>query len=324
MITLFPTDSHIVLQFILEENPLDAKIIVCQPRRVAATGVASRVAQERGESRPGVGSVGYVVRGDSALCKQSRLVFCTTGVLLRQMQSANALDSLTHIVLDEVHERSLDMDILLALLKEQLSRQTHLTVVLMSATLDSQKFASYWGSDMPQLHIPGRTFPVKDYFLEDVLAFTQYMPPKKKKGKSSGVANSLNEQKSTMSEEKDENDGDEESKAEDSREVHGRPISEIVARVDETEVDFKLVAMLIKYIISVKEEAGDDGSVLVFLPGAPEINRTQETISREIRDIPLTILPLHGGLQPKEQSLVFKPAEKGKHKVILSTNIAET
>lgn len=77
---------------------------MCQPRRLAATGVANRVAEERGEVRPGEESVGYVVRGDSAICKSSRLVFCTTGVLLRQLQNDAALSCLTHIVIDEVRK----------------------------------------------------------------------------------------------------------------------------------------------------------------------------------------------------------------------------
>ena len=88
-------------QFILEESPTQVKIVVAQPRRLAATGVANRVANERGESQPGVGSVGYVVRGDSAVNKNTRLLFCTTGVLLRQLQSEGALDCITHIVVDE-------------------------------------------------------------------------------------------------------------------------------------------------------------------------------------------------------------------------------
>lgn len=85
-------------QFILEEAPDYAKIVVAQPRRLAATGVAARVANERGESQPGSGSVGYVVRGDVAMCNNTRLMFCTTGVLLRQLQSEGALDSVTHII----------------------------------------------------------------------------------------------------------------------------------------------------------------------------------------------------------------------------------
>jgi ATP-dependent RNA helicase DHX57 len=94
-------------QFILEEDPQNVKIVVAQPRRLAATGVAGRVANERGEANPGTGSVGHVVRGSSAICKNTRLLFCTTGVLLRQLQCEGALDSITHIVVDEVHERNL-------------------------------------------------------------------------------------------------------------------------------------------------------------------------------------------------------------------------
>jgi HrpA-like RNA helicase len=92
--------------FILENASKEAKIVVAQPRRLAATGVANRVANERGESEPGSGSVGYVVRGDVAMCNHTRLLFCTTGVLLRQLQSENALACITHIVVDEVHERT--------------------------------------------------------------------------------------------------------------------------------------------------------------------------------------------------------------------------
>lgn len=74
---------------------------MAQPRRLAATGVAARVASERGENQPGKQSVGYVVRGDSAMCASSRLIFCTTGVLLRQLQCEGALENITHIIVDE-------------------------------------------------------------------------------------------------------------------------------------------------------------------------------------------------------------------------------
>ena len=100
--------------------------------------MANRVADERGEGSPGKASVGYVVRGDNAMCNSTRLVFCTTGVLLRQLQSEGALDCVSHIVVDEVHERHLDSDILLGILKECLRSTPHLKVVLMSATMDGK------------------------------------------------------------------------------------------------------------------------------------------------------------------------------------------
>ena len=138
------------------------------------------MAEERGETQPGTGSVGYVVRGNSAFSKDTRLLFCTFGILLRQLQSDGALDSITHIVIDEVHERNLDGDVLMGLLREALKTVPHLKVILMSATLDADRFAAYWGN-APRMHIPGRTFPVEDFMLEEVLEKTGYNPPKKKR-----------------------------------------------------------------------------------------------------------------------------------------------
>ena len=166
-------------QFILENSPDKSKIIVAQPRRLAATGVACRVASERAESNPGLASVGYVVRGDSKISPSTRLLFCTTGVLLRQLQNFNALENITHIVIDEVHERHLDSDVLLAILKQTLPLVPNLTVVLMSATMDADRFAKYFGESTPRMHIPGFTHPVQDFSLEDVLEMTGYIPPKK-------------------------------------------------------------------------------------------------------------------------------------------------
>ena len=77
-------------------------------------------------------------------------MFCTTGVLLRQLQSQDALGNITHIIIDEVHERHLDSDVLLAILKRVLPENPHLNVVLMSATMDADRFASYWGPNTPR------------------------------------------------------------------------------------------------------------------------------------------------------------------------------
>ena len=74
------------------------------------------MANERGEAQAGQESVGYVVRGDSAVCSKTRLLFCTTGVLLRQLQSEGALENISHIIIDEVHERHLDSDVMLGML----------------------------------------------------------------------------------------------------------------------------------------------------------------------------------------------------------------
>lgn len=297
---------------------------------MAATGVATRVANERGEDKAGVDSVGYVVRGDSALCDRSRLVFCTTGVLLRQLQSEGALDCLTHIVVDEVHERHLDTDILLGLLKKTLSRYPRLRVILMSATLDADRFAAYWGKNTPRMHIPGRTFPVTDFTLEDVLSVTGYIPRKNKKknnggyfGGQSGNRKSTPWADSEKSDDEDEDEEEQQASGSSNPANHGIPIDELVKRVDETSVDYDMLAQLVKRLVMNKDPK-DDGSILVFLSGAPEINNAMETIKRCTKGLPILTLPLHGGLQPRDQNLVFRPAERGMTKVILSTNVAET
>lgn len=292
--------------------------------------MASRVAEERGESKPGLDSVGYVVRGDSALCPRSRLVFCTTGVLLRQLQSEGALDCITHIVIDEVHERHLDSDILMGLLKQSLPQYPYLYVILMSATLDADRFANYWGGNIPRMHIPGRTYPVIDYTIEDVLSLTGYVPRKSKKGRG-GSRHGLSVKKRSSpwndSEKSDDEEDDDDLESDPVKEKetshsHGLSIDELVSRVDQTSVDYDLVAQLVKRLVLDKDPS-DDGSILVFLSGAPEINNAMEAIKHYTRDLPINVLPLHGGLQPQNQKLVFRRAERGFTKIVLSTNIAE-
>eukprot|EP00775_Hariotina_reticulata_P004412 gene4412-4665_t len=179
-------------------------IIVCQPRRIAAVGLASRVAEEVGDAVGVGGVVGYSVRLDSRTSSATRLLFCTTGVLLRRLMDDPDLTGVTHVVLDEVHERNLDSDLLLLLLRRSLlmtasspqgsrPRGQPPKLLLMSATADSQMFADYFtqagpeallmqpstmGQHMPasltvrQLTIPGFTHPVRQLWLEDALQQT--------------------------------------------------------------------------------------------------------------------------------------------------------
>ncbi|KAL7522187.1 hypothetical protein ACHAWX_006877 [Stephanocyclus meneghinianus] len=312
-------------QFILENSPNDSKIVVAQPRRLAATGVASRVATERGEST-GYGSVGYSVRGDSKTCSATRLLFCTTGILLRQLQSQCSLDNISHIIIDEVHERHLDSDVLLAILKQILPSTPRLNVVLMSATMDADRFANYWGPQTPRMHIPGFTHPVKDFMLEDVLQMTGYIPPKKGTSRKGGQGNSFYQIQPSFV------DGDtlgtncgnifNTSETEQSLRTSAKPISteERIKRMGPNVIDYGLIAVLIEFLLRSKE---DDGSILVFLPGAGEIERAERAINKVVKSQPIHVLPLHGGLQPEKQQQVFL-SSNGKTKIILSTNVAET
>nr|CAH7761914.1 unnamed protein product [Callosobruchus chinensis] len=141
------------------------RIAVTQPRRIAAISLAERVASERDESVGHI--VGYQVRLNSNFQPTTgRILYCTTGILLRHFQSDPSLSSFTHVILDEAHERDVNTDLLMNLLREAVQRNPNLKVVVMSATIDTAMFSNYFGG-APIIEIPGFTHPVKQHFLDD-------------------------------------------------------------------------------------------------------------------------------------------------------------
>ncbi|MBA0630033.1 hypothetical protein Godav_002168, partial [Gossypium davidsonii] len=146
-------------------------IICTQPRRISAMAVAERVSAERGE--PLGETVGYKVRLEGMKGKNTQLLFCTSGILLRRLLSDRNLNGITHVFVDEIHERGMNEDFLLIVLKDLLPRRQDLRLILMSATLNAELFSNYFGG-APKIHIPGFTYPVRAHFLEDVLEFTGY------------------------------------------------------------------------------------------------------------------------------------------------------
>uniref|UniRef100_A0A8C9VJT5 ATP-dependent RNA helicase DHX30 n=1 Tax=Scleropages formosus TaxID=113540 RepID=A0A8C9VJT5_SCLFO len=168
-------------RFLLEHRVLagdgaNCNILVTQPRRISAVSVAQRVAQELGPSLRHC--VGYQVRLESRPPKHSggALLFLTVGVLLRKLQTNPTLEGVSHVVVDEVHERDVNTDLLLALLRSALRDNPHLRVVLMSATGDTQRLAHYFG-DCPVLKVPGFMHPVQERYLEEVLTEMGHRPP---------------------------------------------------------------------------------------------------------------------------------------------------
>ncbi|KAF2765244.1 P-loop containing nucleoside triphosphate hydrolase protein [Teratosphaeria nubilosa] len=177
-----------VPQILLEDYIAQGKgglcnIVCTQPRRIAATSVANRVAAERAESLQQ--TVGYHVRFDARNPQNGGgITYCTTGILLEQLKHDpdGMLDTLSHIVIDEVHERDINIDFLMVVLKKALAKreangQSVPKVVLMSATLDTELFATYFRRNdgaggvlpAPSLSVPGRTYPVKEKFLGQIM-----------------------------------------------------------------------------------------------------------------------------------------------------------
>ncbi|KAF7131696.1 hypothetical protein RHSIM_Rhsim09G0102100 [Rhododendron simsii] len=163
-------------QFILESEIESVRGVLCsiictQPRRISAMSVSERVAVERGEKLGE--TVGYKVRLEGMKGRDTHLLFCTTGILLRRLLADRNLKGVTYVIVDEIHERGMNEDFLLIVLKDLLPRRPELRLILMSATLDAELFSSYFGG-APMVHIPGFTYPVHTHFLENVLEMTGY------------------------------------------------------------------------------------------------------------------------------------------------------
>ncbi|CAA90409.2 ATP-dependent RNA helicase A [Caenorhabditis elegans] len=314
-----------VAQFLLESflensNGASFNAVVSQPRRISAISLAERVANERGEE---VGETcGYNVRFDSATPRPyGSIMFCTVGVLLRMME--NGLRGISHVIIDEIHERDVDTDFVLIVLREMISTYRDLRVVLMSATIDTDLFTNFFSSipdvgPTPVITMHGRTFPVQSFYLEDILHNLQHMPeePDQKKRKKGGPPPP------------DDDEGDEEvdDKGRNMNILTDPSINEslktAMSRISEKDIPFGVIEAILNDIAS----RGVDGAVLVFLPGWAEImtlcNRLLE--HQEFGQAnKYEILPLHSQLTSQEQRKVFNHYP-GKRKIIVSTNIAET
>jgi RNA helicase HrpA len=155
------------LPVFLHENGLGGtkKIGVTEPRRLAATSVARYVSEEIG-SKLG-NEVGYQVRFDDETSSGTKIKFMTDGILLREIQADPDLKQYSVIMVDEAHERSVNIDFILGLLKDLLKRRADLKVVVASATIDSEKFSKYFDG-APVVLVSGRTFDVSIRWGEDI------------------------------------------------------------------------------------------------------------------------------------------------------------
>lgn len=136
------------------------KIIMTEPRRIAVLGVASRLSELKQETC-GQDSIGYKIHLENKTSSNNRLEVVTEAILVRQLQKDPALENYNVVVLDEFHERSINTDLALAFLKEALLLRDDLYVIVMSATIDTEKLQKYLGEETPVMKIPGRQFPVE-------------------------------------------------------------------------------------------------------------------------------------------------------------------
>ncbi|MGC9259839.1 MAG: ATP-dependent helicase HrpB [Phycisphaerae bacterium] len=239
---------------ILEARILPAhapRILVLQPRRMAARAVAARIAAERGWN---LGEqVGYQVRMEKRLTATTPLRIMTEGILARQLLDDPALENVGAVIVDEFHERSIHSDLTLAMLRQV--RQTvrpDLLLLVMSATLNAQKVADFL-DNAPILNVPGRLYPVRCVY---------------------------------------------------------RPGSD-------DRLEDRVMAAVRQAL-----EAENTGHILVFLPGAAEINHCSAAAKTLLAAGDCRVMTLHGSMPLEAQIAVLKPS--AQRKIIFSTNIAET
>ncbi|KAI1770617.1 P-loop containing nucleoside triphosphate hydrolase protein [Hypoxylon cercidicola] len=296
------------------------KIYCTEPRRISAISLARRVSEELGEGRGELGTsrslVGYSIRLEANTSKETRLVYATTGIVMRMLEGSNELREITHLVLDEVHERSIDSDFLLIVLKKLLLRRKDLKVVLMSATVDAERFSNYLGR-APVLNVPGRTFPVQVKYLEDALEATGYVPDQMHSEKMTDLDDDPAEIDAT----------DTSSAATAARELrqYSARTRNTLSQFDEYQIDFDLIVQLIGRVAVDPVYVNYSRAILVFLPGIAEIRALNDSLLGEpFFQRGWEVFPLHSTIATEDQERAFLVPPEGVRKIVLATNIAET
>uniref|UniRef100_A0A8C9T4K2 ATP-dependent DNA/RNA helicase DHX36 n=1 Tax=Scleropages formosus TaxID=113540 RepID=A0A8C9T4K2_SCLFO len=319
-----------VTQFILDDSIQRGmgsicRVVCTQPRRISAISVAERVAAERAEAVGEGNSCGYQIRLQSRLPrKQGSMLYCTTGIILQWLRSdPSHLSSVSHLVLDEIHERNLQSDVLITIIKDLLRVREDIKVILMSATLNAEKFSRYFGN-CPMIHIPGFTYPVKEYLLEDVVQMLRYRPQsqdRRPKWKRRFMQGQMSRPEKEQKEEEYQESWP--CYARTLRDRYSDSTIEVLEMMDDDDkVDLSLIVELIKYIVLQEE----DGAILVFLPGWDNISGLNDLLMAQqmLKSDKFIIIPLHSLMPTVSQTQVFKKPPPGVRKIVIATNIAET
>ncbi|XP_029433064.1 ATP-dependent RNA helicase DHX29 [Rhinatrema bivittatum] len=332
-----------VPHFLLEDLLLNewrtgkCNIVCTQPRRISAVSLATRVCEELGcETGPGGRSslCGYQIRMESRTGEYTKLLYCTTGVLLRKLQEDGLLKHVTHILVDEVHERSVQSDFLLIILKEILQKRSDLHLILMSATVDSEKFSRYF-THCPIIRISGRTYPVEVFQLEDVVEETGF------------VLEQDSEYCQKFIEEEEEITLSVTSKGGGIRQYqeyiplqtgtavdlgptyqnYSSRTRHAILHMNPNKINLDLILELLVFLDVSPQYRNIEGAVLIFLPGLADIQQLYDLLSSDKRfhsKKRYKLIALHSILSTQDQAAAFMLPPPGVRKIVLATNIAET
>lgn len=300
-----------VPQFLLDQLWNSGKIAVTQPRRVAAISLARRVAEEMGTpcgSSSPASKVGYSVRFDESTSPATRIKFVTEGILLQEMLRDTTLKEYSCIIVDEVHERSVNVDLILGFLKQLLSdrskRKKPLKVVIMSATADVYSISRFFSK---LLNASNGTAPT-----------------------SNGISETHDMEVGSEASWNGFSDEEEYSQSQSTVSVchvEGRQYPVKLRYLDNPTDD--VIETALRRILHIHCKEPMPGDILVFMTGQERIQSLQKLVEEYAgnltRDFPkILVLPLFAALPQTAQQRIFLPAPPNTRKVILSTNIAET
>ncbi|KAL1783101.1 ATP-dependent RNA helicase Dhx29 [Sigmodon hispidus] len=308
-----------VPHFLLEDLLLNecgarkCNIVCTQPRRISAVSLATRVCDELGcENGPGGRNslCGYQIRMESRASESTRLLYCTTGVLLRKLQEDGLLTDVSHVIVDEVHERSVQSDFLLVILKEILQKRSDLHLILMSATVDSDKFSTYF-THCPILRISGRSYPVEVFHLEDIIEETGFVLEKD----SEYCQKFLEEEEEVTINVTSKAGGikkyQEYIPVQTGASTELNPLylkyssrtQHAILYMNPHKINLDLILELLVYLVSSKEKLLLRTMILTFR---------------------YEVIALHSVLSTQDQTAAFRLPPPGIRKIVLATNIAET
>ncbi|KAF2105959.1 P-loop containing nucleoside triphosphate hydrolase protein [Lophiotrema nucula] len=299
-----------VPQFLLNEKWCSKCIAITQPRRVAAISLARRVAEEMGSlfgSQSPAAKVGYSVRFDNAAGPNTKVKFLTEGMLLQEMLKDSELSQYSAIVVDEVHERSVNVDLILGFIRNLVAgvaqgkrRKDPLKVVIMSATADVDALVRFFDGE-GQLSEPGASDDGFERSWSGISDDSEANQPTLSKTRVSTCI------------------------------VEGRQYPVRTVYLPEPTDDWVESALKVIFQIHLKEPLAEDkpGDVLCFLPGQDTIEALEKLVNDYAqhmdKDIPkLLALPLFAALPQHAQQRIFTKAPPRTRKIILATNIAET
>ena len=270
-----------------------------QPRRIAARSVASRIAQEL--KSPLGEAVGYKVRFNDKLSEGSYVKLMTDGILLAETQSDKFLNGYDTLIIDEAHERSLNIDFLLGYLRQLLPKRPDLKVIVTSATIDADRFSRHF-EGAPVIEVSGRTYPVE----------IRYRP--------------LGNKTTMVAVEVPIDDGldDIDRFAQDLMGIKRKPPRTETRWLEEDDEEEVMEDAILDTADDLLRLG--DGDILVFLPGEREIRDTAEHLRKYQGRSPklkaIEILPLFARLSIEDQQKIFRPT--GQRRIVLATNVAET